>query len=148
MRQSVFSRFGLGLSLLSLVGVSLFLGQLAQGQENELEEITSFASGARFYLDKGSFVPIGNGKLQYKVVGNGGPTNSGDTSQRISVNEIDCGTGRLQAPVNSWVEDKQGSVSSQFPGSTGPITVTNRTKLHGLLKDACNENLPDVQGNW
>lgn len=148
MRQSLFSRFGQGLSLLSLMGLSLFPTQFAQGQENELEEITSFASGARFYLDKGSFVPIGNGKLQYKVVGNGGPANSGDRSQRISVNEIDCGTGRLQAPVNSWTEDKKGAVSSQFPGPSGPITVTNRTKLHGLLKDACNENLPDVQGNW
>lgn len=145
MRRTVFYGCKPALSLLGIVSLSLLCTHFAQGQDTQLEEITSFANGQRFYLDKGSFIPIGNGKLQYKVVGNNSPSSQ---DERISVNQIDCGTGRMQAPLNEWSEDRQGNASSHFPGPTSPITVSNRTRLHGLLKDACHENLPEVQGNW
>src|SRR5690606_15106136 len=60
----------------------------------------SFASGQRSYIQTDSFTPVGNGKLQYRVVGDlaaGG--------QRISLNEIDCSTGQSASPVKSWEVD-------------------------------------------
>ncbi len=115
----------------------------------QYEEISSFATGGKFYLDKGSFVPVGNGKIRYQIVGQSNqPGSVNDSGNRISSNEFDCNTGRLQSPIESWAQDAKGNISNRIPGPQGPITVSNRTKLHGLLKDACSENAPEARGSW
>lgn len=141
MIQAVFFSKGRAGLLLGAILIGTGLLPVAQGQPGQLEEITSFANGQKFYLDKGSFVPVGNGRLQYRVVGE---SNSGAKDNQVSMNEIDCGTGRLRSPVNSGAT----GINTPNPAPDTPITVSNRTRLHSLLKDACSANLPELQGNW
>jgi len=67
---------------------------------------------------------------------------------RVSLNEIDCGTGQLRSPVKSWSEGGDGAISNEIPGSPYPVTLRNRTRLYSFLKDACQQNLPDLPSQW
>jgi hypothetical protein len=122
----------------------------AQGQPadpNPAEEnrtlYSSFASGQKFYLENDSFQPAGDGKLQYNVT-----SDTGNGGRRVSQNEIDCTTGQFKSPIESWQEDSQGRVSDQKPGPVVTMTLNQKTQLYRTLKDACQKNLPDVQGSW
>lgn len=141
-------RLLLGLSLLGSFCFTPWPGHLAQGEDNQLAEISSLATGGRFYLDKSSFQSVGGGKLRYNVIGQNGPQDPANPSHQISLNEIDCATGQLRSPIESWSEDSQGNISSRIPGPQGPVTVSRRTEIHQLLKDACAANLPKVRGDW
>jgi hypothetical protein len=103
----------------------------------------SFASGQTFYIDKSSFKPIGNGSLQYSVTGD-----IGDGSQRVSQNQIDCRTGQIKSPIQSWNDDGKGNISNQTDGPSVTTMLTNRTQLHDDMKDACQQALPDLKMNW
>jgi hypothetical protein len=152
MKQTTINRMAAwALAALYVGGIAAFS---ASAQSNatpngQYEEISSFATGGKFYLDKGSFVPVGNGKIRYQIVGQSNlPGSVNDSGNRVSSNEVDCNTGRLQSPIESWTQDAKGNISSRIPGPQGPITVSSRTKLHGLLKDACSENAPEAKGAW
>lgn len=141
-------RLLLGLALLGSFYITPWPSHQAQGEDNQLAEISSLATGGKFYLDKSSFQPVGGGKLRYNVIGQNGSQDPNNPSQRISLNEIDCATGQLRSPIESWSEDSQGNISSRIPGPQGPVSVSSRTEIHQFLKDACARNLPNVRGNW
>ena len=141
MNQEQYLNLGL---ILTAFGLILSLnGQASLAQESNFEEISSLATGGKFYLDMDTFQPVGGGKLRYSVIGDG--QGSGD---RVSVNEINCATGQFKSPIESWAKDRQGEVSSRIPGPQGPMTVSKRTRLHGLLKNACAQYAPNAQGDW
>lgn len=129
---------------LTVFGIVFSLGRpITSAQETHFEEISSLATGGRFYLDMDTFEPAGGGKLRYNVIGYGQ-----GTGDRVSLNEIDCATGQLKSPIESWSENRQGQTTGQIPGPQGPVTVSKRTKLHDLLQDACNRYLPGTQVDW
>ncbi|WP_373531806.1 hypothetical protein [Vampirovibrio sp.] len=116
----------------------------AQAEPHRLEEISSLATGGRFYMDTATFHPAENGKLRYNMVGSG--QGAGD---RVSLNEIDCGTGQLRSPLQSWqAHDVVTRQSGNIPGPAHAITVTPRTRLHSLLKQACQQHQPNIHGDW
>lgn len=141
------------LSLCLMMGY-LALNWVVWGQNTDnsndggMEIISSFASGDRFFLDKNSFQPLGNGKLQYQVIGVTGQQNPDNPTYRVSRNEVNCGTGQLQSPVQSWTQDSRGESSNPLPGPVGPTKLTNRGKIYGLLKDACQQYAPEAKQNW
>jgi hypothetical protein len=117
-------------------------------QQKRWEEISSLATGGRFYIDMETFQPSENGKLRYNVIGAGQGTNN-----RASLNEVDCATGHLRFPIESWSTEDPANASAgmsaeRMPGPQGVVLVTPRTRLHTLLKSACQTHMPDTQGNW
>jgi hypothetical protein len=128
----------------ALVFITAFLSLCPSwAQQKGWEEISSLATGGRFYIDMNTFQPAENGKLRYNVVGSGQGTNN-----RASLNEVDCATGQLRSPIESWPTDDPASASARMPGPQGAVIATPRTRLHALLKQACQAHRPDMRGDW
>lgn len=111
--------------------------------DNDRILLHRFASGQTFYIEKNSFKPIGNGTLQYNVT-----SDTGNGSQEVSKNEINCRTGQIKSPVQSWNQDSKGGISNQTDGPSAPTMLTNRTRLYYDMKDACQQAIPKLKMNW
>jgi hypothetical protein len=104
----------------------------------------SFASGQKFYIQKDSFQPMGNGLMQYTVTSTPGPD-----GVRVSRNEMDCRTGQMKSPIQSWSDSGNGSQQANpTDGPSAVTTLTNRTKLYDQMKDACRQAMPNLPMNW
>lgn len=130
---------------LALWNISAGAQQAANPAPGNLFPLSSFAAGQKFAIQTDSFTPIGDGKLQYRVVETSGQSEAGP---RVSLNEIDCSTGQLRAPIKSWNEGGDGNISNEIPGSPYPVTLRNRTRLYAFLKSTCQESMPDLPSQW
>lgn len=140
------------LMLLSLSMIGVYAGYavcaqgtegLAKGQERIL--FSSFASGEKFYIEKASFRSTGGSHLQYTIINE---NSQPPVPSRVSLNDIDCATGAIQSPVESWDGDDPADQNGIKPGPVSPMTLSKRNKLYNILKKACHENLSELPMAW
>lgn len=133
-------------SLIGLHAASPMENQSSQA--DNLTPIATFASGAQFYLQKDTIKPLGQGRLQYYVVGQPAQQPSDGTTHPLTSNEVDCRTGRFKSATQTWNIDPKGNNVSTQTGSPYPVTLNPNSQLYQALKDACGQYAPEVKINW
>lgn len=131
-------------TLSGLLGVILN-PQSSHAQDSNLQELNRTSYGSRFYMDKDTIQPQGDGTLRYRVI----EFQSGQSQPgRVSQSEIDCNTGEVMSSMASWDEDSQGRQSNRLPGPSRPVKISSFSSTHAVFKNICRQYAPEARGSW